>query len=934
MSRLHSGQFIPQGEPMRIQNLTAESALKTMHSRPEGLNNDEASARLAEYGKNTLGPHRRVHLARRLLDELASFFAVILWIAAIISLVAARLNHQPEMNTLAVAILGVIVVNAIFSLWQSLKAERALEALERILPRNSFVLRENKWTIYSTETLVPGDVVEIREGDRAGADLRLIESHHLRVDTSHITGESLPSFRNAHPDPTSESLLAKNLVLAGMRIVSGRAHGVVFATGERTEFGKIARLTLSTTPRASPLQAELHRVSRRIAVLAVGAGIVFFLLGWFAGLPVSAAMIFGIGMIVANVPEGLMPTLTLSLAHAAQRMAKRNALIRHLSAVEALGSTTVICTDKTGTLTLNHLRVKELDWQDQTISAETWQGLSSGTQTESAQAFTNALFLTHSLGSEALQKHMVGDPIEVALVTFARPCARVSAAVKRWGEIPFDDTRRRQSVIVEIEELTWLFCKGAPEVIVNLCSGRADGTDFNHGQLLSRAEAYAQRGLKVLGIARRRLNRAMFDQVLEDQVESNQDAQADVAEAQTASSEQLEQQMEFLGFVALEDPLRPDVPAAVDACQKAGLRVIMITGDHPETARYVALEAGLFRRADSEIILGHQLEYWSETQLQLALSQKEIAFARVKADHKLRIVEALQRKKEIVAVTGDGVNDAPALRRANVGLAMGLCGTDVARESSDIILLDDNFATIVDAIREGRGIFLNIRKFITYILASNVPEAVPYILFVLLPIPLPLTILQILAIDLGTDLIPALGLGTDPPANALTEQPPRSPGAHLIDKNLVIRAYLWLGLIEATAAMACFFFVLWNAGWSWGAQLDPNSTLARQATTATLSTVVLMQIVNVFLCRADNRETRQSLPRNKLILVGVVLEILFICAILYQPQLKEILKTEAPPLNFLAVGAFFMAIFVVLEQLRIRLTRKGQPMDASEAQGT
>jgi magnesium-transporting ATPase (P-type) len=929
---------------MKIQNLLPEAALRSLHSHPEGLHSAEAEKRLAEYGINSIERRKKENPILIFSRELSNLLAIVLWITAVVVFSIAFIYAQKDMYPLGFAIIGVVLINAFFSFWQSLKAERAMEALQNILPVKSLVIRSGNWLSIAAETLVPGDIISLREGDTAAADIRLLESHSLRVDTSHITGESLPSFRHSEPDKSDDIFQARNIVLAVVRVVSGRAQGVVFATGTRSEFGKMAGLTLASEKKPSPLQHEIALVSKRVALFSIALGVGFALIGVISGLPFNQALLLGAAMIVANIPEGLMPTITLSLAFAAQRMSKRNALVRHLPAVEALGSTTVICTDKTGTLTLNQLKVKEVDWLAQNFDAGQFIAKKDFTAGESA--LLRAMHWAHSLmQSSSPQKAVtkkppgdsprdapgdtlsmsLGDPLEVALVTFANQCTfhkteleiKIETELELVSEIPFDDTRRRQSVIVvDRGGQVLLLSKGAPEVMLARSSRRvnAQGTaeplsTGDRDALLQRAESYARRGLKVLGYAQRRL------------------PQGDYAKNSTA--EDIEVELEFLGLVALEDPIRPEVPAAIAACHSAGIRVMMITGDHPETARSVAEEIGIFPGAsansdphsnpnsNAEVILGHELEHLSATQLQLALEKNHIAFARVRANQKQRIVQALKDKKHVVAVTGDGVNDAPALRCADVGVAMGICGTDVARESSDVILLDDNFATIVSAIREGRGIYANIRNFMTYIFSSNVPEAVPFVLFMLFPIPLPLTILQILSIDLGTDLVPALGLGADPAGEKLMHEPPRGYGRHLIDRSFILKAYLWFGLWLALASMGGYFYVLLDGGWTWGQPVEPNSLLARQAATATLVSVILMQIANVFLCRQQPFSVG-----NNLIFLGVALEMVFIAAVMFFAPLQSILNTAQVTWTLFPVVFCFMGLMILGEKLRRKVISK------------
>ncbi|MEN9809009.1 MAG: hypothetical protein RLZZ488_576 [Pseudomonadota bacterium] len=897
---------------MRIQNLPLDEIYETLLSSRQGLTQAEATARINRYGKNIIEQHRKRNEKLQFIKAMTDFFALILWAAALICMISGVIAKQNEMFLLAAAIVSVIFINAIFAFWQSLRAEKALEALREILPRHCMVLRDQKWTLCPAENLVSGDVVSLNQGDSVPADIRLIECARLRVDAAAVTGESLPSARHSSTDMSDDILRAKNLVLAGSRVVAGHALGIVFATGIRSEFGKIAKLTLSGEERPTPLQEEIRVISKRISLLALALGGVFFIVGWLSGLSPSNASIFAIGIIVANVPEGLMPTLTLSLAMAAQRMAAQKALVRRLPAVEALGSATVICTDKTGTLTINKLKVAFVEVSGTSHSEKQFAKKESLTPRETF--LLRAMLWTHGYSDLKIPLAAQSDPVEDALVGYAdqHPASIHLPVPERIGEIPFDDSRRRQSVIVAIQDEYWLLCKGAPEVIVSRCIteelAEAPSSPFKEQSqaILKRAGELAACGMKVLAYAQRRLS---LD-------EGKYFAQKKEADVQFDVGEKTESDLELLGLVALEDPIRAEVPEAVANCQMAGIKIIMITGDHPETARYVANQSGIFRSSNTRIVLGQQVEHWSNAQLQFALEHPEIAFARVKATQKLRIVEALKNKHDVVAVTGDGINDAPALRHADVGIAMGLCGTDVARESADLILLDDNFATIVSAIKEGRGIFQNIRNFMTYILASNVPEAVPYILYVLLPIPLPLSIPQILAIDLGTDLIPALGLSKEPPSASLMNQNPRKPSEHLINKKLILKAYLWFGLWEAIAAISVFFIFLFESDWRWGEHIDPQSALAKQASTATFCTVILMQVVNLFLCR-----TRISARLNLLLSAGLIIELLFVFSMMKVPLLKNILATEALPLWLFPFMAAFMLMMLSAELMRRKMLK-------------
>ena len=889
---------------MKIHHLTVEEALISLKSGAEGLSAPEAARRHKEFGPNRVERIKKEPLALRFLKEFTHFFALILWLAAALAFVAEFVDPGKGMAMLGWAILGVILINGIFSFWQEYRAEKALSALENLLPHQVMALRDGKVEQIPSAELVPGDILILQAGDDIPADCRLVEAFGVRVNNATITGESLPKARNAEPCEEEDLLLARNVLLAGTSLVSGEARAVVFATGMNTEFGKIAHLTQTAREAPSPLQREIARVSRLVAGLASLLGAIFFLIGQAIGLPFWESLIFAIGIIVANVPEGLLPTVTLALAMATQRMAKRNALVRHLPAVETLGSATVICTDKTGTLTQNRMAAKEVFLAGE-FRAATDLTLDPALAEDYRSFFETAL-LCHNLQTTARNgaPELLGDPMEIALVRMAQGVLPEPPGYAKVGELPFDTDRKRLSTLHRTPEGLSLYTKGALETVLPLCTRIGIG-----GKLLplsaelrerfaAAQETLAGKGLRVLALAHR-------------------------AVIENESTENLECGLTLLGLVGLEDPPRPEVPNAIRKCFDAGIRVIMVTGDHPHTALAIAREIGLVRSESPTVISGEGMRRLSNIQLQLALDAPEIIFARVSADQKLRIVTALKRKGETVAVTGDGVNDAPALKKAVIGIAMGISGTDVARESADIILLDDNFASIVAAIEEGRAVFENIRKFLAYILTSNIPEIVPYLAFALLKIPLPLTIIQILAVDLGTDMLPALGLGMEKPHPGVMRQPPRARHDRLLKWSLVVRAYLFLGIMEAAAAMAAFFFVLHGAGWHYGETLSPLDHIYLQATTATLAAIIVMQVMNVFLCR-DKRESLlvTGILGNPLILWGIAAEIALILAIDYTPWGNLIFGTAPIGLNVWLFVIPFAFAMLALEEVRKWVTRK------------
>ena len=644
-------------------------------------------------------------------------------------------------------------------------------------------------------------------------------------------------------------------------------------------------------------------MSRLTAILAVLIGLLFFALGSMIGIPFWKAFIFAIGIIVAMVPEGLLPTLTLALVLATQRMAKRNVLIRYLPSVETLGSTTVICTDKTGTLTQGRMLVRRLylgeilDWP---AGVDQKPGV-----VDLYRPFFLIARMCHDLReSESHGKAaFLGDPMEVALVEMAIHVIPDTPDYPRLDEIPFDTERMRLSTLYQAPDGPTLYCKGAPESVLPLCQHTIiDGRILPLGaevraSIVQAQEAMAHQGLRVLAFASRKL-------------------------AVGYDRERLEEDLVFAGLSGLDDPPRPEVPEALRKCQEAGIKVIMVTGDHPRTATAIAREIGLVKSDSPTVITGDELRRFSVIQLQLALDAPEIIFARVIADQKMRIVEALKKKGQIVAVTGDGVNDAPALKAAHIGIAMGIVGTDVAKEAADMVLLDDNFASIVNAVEEGRAVFENIQKFLTYVLVHNVAELIPYLGFLLFNIPLALTPIQALSIDMGSDTLAALGLGVERPDPQIMRRPPRPQGERLMNWSLALRAYLFLGLIEAAAAMAAFFFVLHGAGWKYGQNLATKDPVYLQATTACLSAIILMQIVNVFLCRSATRSTFSTgLRGNTMIILGVISEIAILLLINYSPWGNSLLGTA--PIGA-AVWAFivpFGAGMFILEELRKWLTR-------------
>ncbi|MEW6314355.1 MAG: cation-transporting P-type ATPase [Pseudomonadota bacterium] len=881
-----------------MHKLTLEQLCASLKSGPGGLAQNEAQRRLAEFGPNQVEQIGGEKLARRLLREFTHFFALILWLAAGLAFFAEWNDPGQGMATLGAAIVGVIMINGAFSFWQEYRAEKALSALRSLLPNTATALRDGKAVQVTAAELVPGDVVLLAAGDNIPADCRLIEAEGVRVNTATVSGESLPKARDTRATQEAELLLNPNVLLAGTALVSGKAKALVFATGMRTAFGDIARLTQTARAPLSPLQREIMHLSRLVAIFASTLGAVFFLIGTWLGLSFWENLIFAIGIIVANVPEGLLPTVTMSLALATQRMAKKNALVRHLPAVETLGAATVICTDKTGTLTQNRMSVQWL-FHSGTLAAPAALAAS-----EHAAPLFEVMRHCHDLRAVEFDGHRqwLGDPLEIALLEATPHEKTDAAAFRRSGEIPFDTERKRMSVVGNTTRGSMLYCKGAPETVLPLCvshwyDGSVQALDETQlARLQAAQENMAQQGLRVLALAYREL-------------------------PVQVPGERREENLVLAGLVGLHDPPRPEVAQAISTCRGAGLRVIMVTGDHPSTAQAIARTIGLAQKP--HVVTGDMLRNMTDTQLQLALGTPDVLFARIGAEQKMRIVQALKRQGEIVAVTGDGVNDAPALKCADIGIAMGIAGTDVAKEAADIVLLDDNFATIVQAVEEGRTVYDNIRKFLTYILTSNIPELVPYLAFVLFRIPLPLTIVQILAVDLGTDMLPALALGAEAPDPQVMRRPPRPRRQRLLNWPLLARAYLFLGPLEAIAAMAAFFFVLQAGGWQYGTPLAGHDALYLAATSACLSAIIVMQVINVFLCRHPTASLF-SLPffDNRMIFWGIALELGLILLIDYTSWGNALIGTAPIEAGVWLFILPFALAMLGLEELRKALARK------------
>ena len=831
--------------------MQAGSALEQPR-RTEDLTEAEAAKRLLRDGPNLLPSARERPAWVALLKQMTHFFALMLWLAAGLA-VAAKLMP------LAVAIIIVVLVNGAFAFVQEHRAERAARRLRDLVPRRATVVRDGLQREIAAEQLVVDDLVCLAAGDRVPADLCVIQGHSLLVDESTLTGESVPV------TPRSGDAL-----FSATFVVEGEAVARVVATGAATRLASIAELTRGIHRPPTPLALELKRVVRTISVVAITVGVALFLIATLLGTSTSDALILGLGVTVALVPEGLLPTVTLSLAIGAQRMSRKNALVRRLESVETLGSTTFVCTDKTGTLTRNEMEVVEV-WTSGGSVGVRGSGYSPEAAIEAGNPEAlNAAREAALVAARCSTGHAVyvdgrwqaqGDPMEAALDVLARRMGvdlnEHRAAVPEQRRFPFDPRRRRMSVVIGDR----VAVKGAPDAVLPLC---VNGSDLDRP-----VHELAERGLRVIAVATRPLRDGL-----------------------PATAAEAEQDLELLAVVGLEDPPRPAARDAVAACRRAGIKLAMVTGDHPATALAIAREVGLVS-SEEVVLTGADLPA-DDRGLGDVLDRDGVVVARVSPEDKHRIAVALRQRGHVVAMTGDGVNDGPALQEADIGIAMGQTGTDVAREASDLVLLDDDFATIVAAIEQGRATFANIRRFLTYHLTDNVAELTPFVVWGLSGgnIPLALSVLAVLALDIGTDTFPAVALGAEPPERGALRQPPAR--GRLLDRTVALRAFGVLGPTEALVEMGAFFAVFLAAGWQPGESFTATGVVLA-ASGAAFFAVVVGQMANAFACRsATSWPGRLGWTTNRVLLVALVIEGGIAATFLAIPGLASLLDQDLP----------------------------------------
>ncbi len=877
-----------------------KDALRALDTSPDGLSEQEAASRIRTFGPNELKVGKSTPEIIKFLLQFKNFFAILLIVGGGLAMTAERMDPGQGNLYIAIALVGVVILNAAFTYFQEHQSERIMDSFNKMLPSKITAIRDGQPREVAVAELVPGDVIILNEGDRVPADGRLIAARELKVDNSSLTGESEPQLLDEGKS-AENPLESPNMVFSGSLVQNGEGRVVLCNTGMRTQIGNIVELTKVTEATETPIHKELKYFIKVISFIAIILGVSFFIVSVAIGNGVVSSLIFAIGIIVANVPEGLLPTVTLSLTMASRRMAQKNALIKNLESVETLGSTTVICTDKTGTLTQNRLGVNTVvtGGQEYHVDDMLIDGAPAFDKLVAVMCVCNNAYLTD-------QNDYAGDATEGALLIYARDHADVAALrnVEEIAEQPFNSNTKRMISVADAGDGPQAYLKGAPEVVLEMCDRIVlDGGEYvldeeRRAEVISAYRKLAGRGERGLAFAAR--------PCLRDEVP--------------------EQGYVFLGLTGMIDPPRPEVPEALARCRSAGIRVIMLTGDFGLTAKTIARQIGLMGE-HGRVVQGDELADMGDAELQAILrDEPEILFARIAPAQKMQVVQALQANQEIVTVTGDGVNDAPALKNADMGVAMGIMGTDVAKEASDMVLMDDNFATIVAAVEEGRTIFDNIKKFIAYILTSNIPEILPFIAFVLLDIPLPLTVILILSIDLVTDILPALGLGAEKPETDVMKRKPRPRNERLLSGNLLLMSYGIVGMMQAAAGFFAYFVILYNGGWEWGQELANSDPLYRTAITGFFAAIIICQVADVIICRTRTQSLfTVGVWSNHLVLFGIGFELLFLACISYLPAFNTFFGTAPLEVWHLMLSIPFALAILAGDELRRVFVRRRNP---------
>jgi len=861
---------------------TAEVAGQLATDFAAGLTRAEAASRLARYGPNAIQEGEKRSAWRMLLDQFTDFMIIVLLVAAVISGFIGEVVDT-------IAILVIVVMNGTIGFIQEYRAEQAMAALKKLAAATARVVRDGAVIEVAAAELVPGDVVVLEAGNVIPADLRVFESVVLRTEEAALTGESVPVEKRTEPIEGADLSIGdrRNMAYKGTTVAYGRGRGVVVGTGMQTELGKIAALLALESEVKTPLQKRLAEFGRKLAVAALVICGVVFVFGILRGEPIALMFLTAVSLAVAAIPEALPAVVTISLALGAYKMVKQNALIRRLPAVEALGSVTYICSDKTGTLTQNRMSVEEFWIDGRHLKHPERKDL----QGEAARRMLSALALNNDAsapdgGAET------GDPTEIALLVAARRAGydktALEAATPRVAELPFDSDRKLMTTLHREGQRVVAYTKGAPEKIVERCvRALSDGQagPLAADELLAIAERMAAAGLRVIGVACRH-----WDGVPGE-----------------LASETLETELVFVGLVGMIDPPRPEVSEAVRQCKTAGITPVMVTGDHPATARAIAARLGILGE-DNKVLTGQQMSRLAAGEFERDVKDIRV-YARVDPAQKIMIVAGLQAKGEFVAMTGDGVNDAPAIKRAEIGVAMGKIGTDVSREASSMVLLDDNFATIVTAVREGRRIYDNIRKFIRYVMAGNIGEIVAILVAPFLGMPIPLLPIQILWVNLVTDGLPGLALALEPEERAIMRRPPRPPDESVFARGMGYQV-LWTGILIGGITLTVQWWAMAIGSPNW-------QTMA-------FTSLTMCQMFIVLAIRSD-REGLHTIGvlSNKHLAGAVFLTFLLQLAVIYIPALNPIFKTTPLTALELAISLVLPALVLVMVEFEKVFIRRG-----------
>jgi Ca2+-transporting ATPase len=881
--------------------LPAEDVIDRLKTRRSGLSSDEAHQRMQRYGPNELEHQKTVSPLMLLIEQFTNSLIVILIVAAI---VAAIIGEGVE----AIAIIVIVILAGVLGFLQEHQAEKAIESLRKMAAPFATVLRDGQECSIPAPDIVPGDIVLLKTGDRIPADARLIEAVNLRIDEAPLTGDSVPIEKATAVLPNSDVPLGDrlNTVYMGTAALYGRGTAVVTATGMSTEFGRIAAMLRTTESRKTPLQSDLDGLGKMLGVFSIVLAALISVFGIFRGYAVVDMFIWGVALAVAVIPEALPAVVTISLALGVLRMVKRRALIRRLPAVETLGATTIICTDKTGTLTQNQITVRKIYTNGKLIEV-------SGAGFTPIGAFSidgvaidpnqdhdvPNLFHAGLLCSDALLQQkgdtwqVLGDPTEGGIIVAAAKAGinhrKIAAVFPRISEIPFTPERKRMTTIHQFRSGMRAFSKGAPEIVLGTCSslyrdGRAEPmTDRERKDIIETARRMGEDALRVLGFAEKPFN------------------------AGDKADESVEHDMVFLGIMGMMDPPRAEVKEAIRICANSGIKPVMVTGDHRNTAVAVARELGILNKGG--VVTGVDLEHMSDAELERNVESIDV-FARIAPEHKMRIVTAFMNRGHIVAMTGDGVNDAPSLKKADIGVAMGITGTDVSKDAADMILTDDNFASIVSAIEEGRSIFENVRKYLIFLLSGNMATVFAMVCALLFNLPLPLDAVQILFINFIMDGLIAIALGVEPPEPGIMHRKPRD-----VHERMLNTRTLWsIGSIGVWIALVTFSAYVWD---------QSNGYSVQHAVTIFFVTLILARLFNGFNCRSmEDSLFKLRVFGNKPLLYSTILALLLTSAVIFIPLLQIPFRTELLSAREFTVALIASSTILIAAEIQKYLRRR------------